>query len=129
MKKTIKYANGLFYPSAVIYKDIPADAIEVSEESYLKAMSRAPDETFSVDNLGEVTIHPAPTISPEQQIEQRKSNLKKEADYEIEWRQDAVDYGIATVEETNDLNEWRAYRVKLMRVSLTNPEFPIRPEV
>ncbi|ELI8184248.1 tail fiber assembly protein, partial [Yersinia enterocolitica] len=45
-----------------------------------------------------------------------KSRLKAIADSEIEWRQDAVDAGIATDEETALLTNWKAYRVQLMRI-------------
>ncbi|HCB1581536.1 TPA: tail fiber assembly protein [Citrobacter braakii] len=60
---------------------------------------------------------PAPTH--EEMIaaaEQQKSTLKSAADAEIAWRQDAVDAGIATVEEAAALAEWKKYRVLLMRV-------------
>lgn len=62
-------------------------------------------------------LNPPPT--PEQlivQAEQQKMMLKAAADAEIAWRQDAVDAGIATAEETATLSEWRNYRVLLMRV-------------
>nr|WP_250391781.1 tail fiber assembly protein [Escherichia coli] len=48
--------------------------------------------------------------------EDRKLSLKAQADSEIAWRQDAVDAGIATDEETAALSEWKKYRVLLMRV-------------
>ncbi|EKO1163298.1 tail fiber assembly protein, partial [Escherichia coli] len=43
--------------------------------------------------------------------EDRKLSLKAQADSEIAWRQDAVDAGIATDEETAALSEWKKYRV------------------
>ncbi|EOX5680219.1 tail fiber assembly protein [Yersinia enterocolitica] len=60
-----------------------------------------------------------------------KSRLKAIADSEIEWRQDAVDAGIATDEETALLTNWKAYRVQLMRIKTdTAPdiEWPNQPE-
>ncbi|HHK1643829.1 TPA: tail fiber assembly protein, partial [Yersinia enterocolitica] len=60
-----------------------------------------------------------------------KSRLKAIADSEIEWRQDAVDAGIATDEETALLTNWKAYRVQLMRIKTdTAPdiEWPVAPE-
>ncbi|HHH0025802.1 TPA: tail fiber assembly protein [Yersinia enterocolitica] len=60
-----------------------------------------------------------------------KSRLKAIADSEIEWRQDAVDAGIATDEETALLTNWKAYRVQLMRIKTdTAPdiEWPVSPE-
>ncbi|MDM3432117.1 tail fiber assembly protein [Citrobacter sp. Cb023] len=50
------------------------------------------------------------------EAEFRKAQLRAQADSEIAWRQDAVDAGIATEEETAALSEWKKYRVMLMRV-------------
>ncbi|EOU3095721.1 tail fiber assembly protein [Yersinia enterocolitica] len=60
-----------------------------------------------------------------------KSRLKAIADSEIEWRQDAVDAGIATDEETALLTNWKAYRVQLMRIDTSKEpdiEWPASPE-
>lgn len=46
----------------------------------------------------------------------QKSMLRRVADSEIAWRQDAVDAEIATDEETAKLAAWKKYRVLLMRV-------------
>lgn len=51
--------------------------------------------------------------------EQQKNQLRKAADSEIAWLQDAVDAGIATDEETALLAGWKKYRVLLMRVDMT----------
>ncbi|EJD2199836.1 tail fiber assembly protein [Escherichia coli] len=59
--------------------------------------------------------------------EARKLSLKAKADSEIAWRQDAVDADIATKEETAALSEWKKYRVLLMRVDATKPEWPTPP--
>ena len=56
-----------------------------------------------------------------------KLNLKANADSEIAWRQDAVDAGIATDEETAALAEWKKYRVLLMRVDTAKPVWPTPP--
>ncbi|EKK4595233.1 tail fiber assembly protein, partial [Escherichia coli] len=48
------------------------------------------------------------------------------------WRQDAVDAGIATDEETSILTEWKKYRVLLMRVDTSTApdiEWPTPPVV
>lgn len=60
--------------------------------------------------------------------EAKKNALRSSADDEIEWRQDAVDVGIATEEETTALAEWKKYRVLLMRVNTTDPVWPTPPE-
>lgn len=57
----------------------------------------------------------------------KKTTLKSAADDEISWRQDAVDAGIATAEETAALSEWKKYRVLLMRVDTTKPVWPTPP--
>nr|WP_213732886.1 tail fiber assembly protein [Citrobacter europaeus] len=49
-------------------------------------------------------------------MEQKKAKLRSIADTEISWRQDAVDAGITTKEETAALTEWKKYRVLLTRV-------------
>ncbi|WP_139245289.1 tail fiber assembly protein, partial [Escherichia coli] len=59
--------------------------------------------------------------------EAEKSRLRASADSEIEWRQDAVDAGIATEEETVSLAEWKKYRVLLMRVDTADPDWPTPP--
>ncbi|ENO7479189.1 tail fiber assembly protein [Citrobacter amalonaticus] len=56
-----------------------------------------------------------------------KSQLRTVADTEIAWRQDAVDAGIATDEETTALAEWKKYRVLLMRVDSAKPVWPTLP--
>lgn len=63
--------------------------------------------------------------------EAMKVSLRLKADSEIAWRQDAVDAGIATAEETSALAEWKTYRVLLMRVDTsTAPDitWPVQPE-
>ena len=57
----------------------------------------------------------------------QKSHLREIADPEIAWRQDAVDAGIATDEETAALIEWKKYRVLLMRVDTAKPIWPTPP--
>lgn len=59
--------------------------------------------------------------------EQQRQTLRMQADAEIAWRQDAVDAGIATTEETAALAEWKKYRVLLMRVDTAAPVWPPVP--
>lgn len=54
----------------------------------------------------------------QKQAAAEKSRLKQNADSEIAWRQDAVDAGIETAEETASLVEWKKYRVQLMRIDI-----------
>lgn len=59
--------------------------------------------------------------------ESEKLQLRVIADDEIAWRQDAVDAEIATEEEIISLAEWKKYRVLVMRVDTTDPDWPIPP--
>ncbi|EAA3207621.1 phage tail protein [Salmonella enterica subsp. enterica serovar Hadar] len=59
--------------------------------------------------------------------EANKSRLLLEADSEIDWRQDAVDLGIATEDEKAQLDEWKKYRVLVNRVDTSKPDWPDRP--
>lgn len=66
----------------------------------------------------------------EQQVEVVKgmrAALLATANLEIAWRQDAVDAGIATEEETAALSEWKKYRVLLMRTDNSKPIWPTPP--
>ena len=71
-----------------------------------------------------------PPPTPRQLIDQaehKKETLRATADKEIVWRQDAVDAGIATEEETVAFSEWKKYRVLLMRVDASKPVWPTPP--
>ncbi|WP_336478359.1 tail fiber assembly protein [Escherichia coli] len=84
---------------------------------------------ISEDDVNAI-LNPAP--SKEQIIatnEAKKSQLRSAADKEIVWRQDAVDAGIATGEESVALAEWIKYRVLLMRVDTAAPVWPTPPAV
>lgn len=112
----------------------PDDAIEISYEDYLKFTTDAPEGKM----LGSVDGRPAwvdiPPPTHEELIasaEATRLRLKANADAEIGWRQDAVDAGIATDEETTALTEWKKYRVFLMRMDTSKApdiEWPATPE-
>lgn len=76
-----------------------------------------------------VLLEPPPPTQQEliAQAETKKSLLRTYADSEIAWRQDAVDAGIATDEETAALADWKKYRVLLMRVDTAKPVWPTPP--
>lgn len=86
------------------------------------------DKTEISEDEVNAILNPAPT---QEQIiatnEAIKSQLRAAADAEIAWRQDAVDAGIATDEETTALAEWKKYRVLLMRVDSAKPVWPTPP--
>ncbi len=108
----------------------PDDAIEISYEYYLKFTTDAPEGKIlgSVDGLPAWVDIPQPTQDELiASAEATKLRLKSQADAEIAWRQDAVDAGIATDEETAALTEWKKYRVLLMRVDTAKPVWPTPP--
>lgn len=129
MDITYKFANGVFYPSDIEYKSIPAGAINVPPEEYAKAMKRPRGYDFTVDENGKVTLF-EPEISEDElrlQAESQRALLRQDAEREIEWRQYAVDSGKATAEEAAALIEWQDYRLDLMRVDLSKPVWPTPP--
>ncbi|MDT9809973.1 tail fiber assembly protein [Citrobacter freundii] len=85
----------------------------------------SPSTPFDIWGGGKwVTDTEAQRIATIADAEREKLRLKAVADDEISWRQDAVDAGIATAEETAALSEWKKYRVLLMRIDTANPVWP-----
>ncbi|EPB9487745.1 tail fiber assembly protein [Citrobacter farmeri] len=81
-----------------------------------------------VDGMPAWVDVPLPTYEEKiADAEAMKLSLKDNADSEIAWRQDAVDAGIATDEETVALADWKKYRVLLMRVDTAKPVWPTLP--
>ncbi|ENU6138672.1 tail fiber assembly protein [Escherichia coli] len=110
----------------------PEDSVEVSDDIVFNFI-QTPAEKGKMritgdDGLPAWTDIPAPT---QEDIiaanEDKKAALRVIADSEIAWRQDAVDVGMATEEETVALDEWKKYRVLLMRVDTADPEWPTPP--
>ncbi|MBE0131186.1 tail fiber assembly protein [Citrobacter amalonaticus] len=125
------------YPENMIedgsYGDsLPSDLTELSEEETRSYWKVSPPDN---KKLGSENGRPAwvdiPPRTAEELIamaEQERSSLRAIADAEIAWRQDAVDVGIATDEETVALAAWKKHRVLLMRVDTAKPEWPTLPE-
>ena len=124
------------YPENMIedgsYGDsLPSDLTELSEEETRSYWKVSPPDN---KKLGSENGRPAwvdiPPRTAEELIvmaEQERSSLRAIADAEIAWRQDAVDVGIATDEETAALVDWKKYRVMLMRVDTAKPDWPTLP--
>ncbi|MCR9031246.1 tail fiber assembly protein [Citrobacter amalonaticus] len=124
------------YPENMIedgsYGDsLPSDLTELSEEETRSYWKVSPPDN---KKLGSENGRPAwvdiPPRTAEELIamaEQERSSLRAIADAEIAWRQDAVDVGIATNEETAALVDWKKYRVLLMRVDTAKPDWPTLP--
>lgn len=110
----------------------PADAVAVTAD--VRTQFNTPPEgkvLGAADGMPVWVDVPPPTA--EQliaQAEQQKTALRQSADAEIAWRQDAVDAGIATAEETAALADWKKYRVLLMRINTATPdiEWPSPPD-
>ncbi|EPH3362758.1 tail fiber assembly protein [Citrobacter freundii] len=64
-----------------------------------------------------------------EQAEAKKTELLSAAAASIAPLQDAVDEGMATAAETAALSEWKKYRVRVMRVNTTKPEWPTPPNI
>ncbi|PCD70895.1 phage tail protein [Escherichia coli] len=113
MKNVYKFHDGLFYPPDLNYESIPDSAIEVSSEEYIKAMSRAPGSTFTVNDAGVVTIIPAPEPTQEQRIAQaevHKQFLLDEATQRITiWQTKLLMGRKLTDDESASLNAWMDY--------------------
>lgn len=128
----------VIYPENMIeggsYGDsLPSDLTELSEEEMRSYWKVSPPDN---KRLGSENGRPAwvniPPLTAEELIamaELERSSLRAIADAEIVWRQDAVDAGIATDEETAALAEWKKYRVLLMRVKTAAPDinWPLLP--
>lgn len=113
MKNVYKFHNGLFYPPDLNYESIPDGAIEVSSEEYIKAMSRAPGSTFTVNDAGVVTIIPVPEPTQEQRIAQAETHkqfLLEEARQKIYvWQTKLLMGRKLTETESVNLNSWMDY--------------------
>ncbi|MCI4563190.1 tail fiber assembly protein [Escherichia coli] len=108
----------------------PEDGVEISSEEYSDLFPTPAGMYIDTVN-GKPQWVDVPPPSPEQ-LEQaaeiKKADLRLKADMEINWRQDAVDIDEATEKEAADLLSWKKYRVLLMRVDTSNPEWPSVPE-
>ena len=120
MKNVYKFHDGLFYPPELKYESIPADAIDVSEGEYRKAMGRAPGSTFSVDDSGIVSVIPVPEPTREQyiaQAETHKQFLLEESRQKITVWQTKLLMGRAlTDDESASLNAWIDYIDAVMAI-------------
>lgn len=132
-------SRNTFYP--LILKDDyvasntwPDDGILVDNETFLEYTAPPPSGMQRGVRDGMPFWEEIPPLSHEQliaQAEQQRSLLRKTADSEITWLQDAVDSGIITDEESALLASWKNYRVLLMRVDVTKApdiEWPTPPE-
>ncbi|MBK6259213.1 tail fiber assembly protein [Citrobacter youngae] len=130
MKLYSKLTGG-FYDVEINGDDIPQDAVEINDDTWMALLNgQAEGKIISPDENGYPVLTEPPPLTQQEliaQAELKKRELRIKADSEISWRQDAVDAGIATEEETAALTEWKKYRVMLMRVNPEKPEWPPLP--
>lgn len=110
----------------------PSDAVLLSPEETEKYwMTTPPDgKVLGVNKNGQPEWADIPPPTQEEittQNESKRSQLKRTADSEIAWRQDAVDAEMATDDEVIALTAWKKYRVLLMRVDVNSPKWPKVP--
>lgn len=125
------------YPAALYDSYIaagawPTDGFDISEEdaAMFNGGNKPTGKMLGMIN-GSLTWIDEPPLSSERlkaDAENMRATARAMADYEIAWRQDALDAGIATAEETAALAEWKKYRVLLMRVDTAKPVWPTPPE-
>lgn len=116
--------TNMFYPLSLqkAYEesgDWPVDHIEVGEDVFIEFTTYNEGKTRIAGPDGIPSWSDTPPPTKEQLIEiaeQKRQSLRVIAGREIDWRQDAVEAGMATEEETAALSEWKRYRVLLMRV-------------
>ncbi|EOZ7480728.1 tail fiber assembly protein [Enterobacter asburiae] len=127
-------STGGFYTPAINGKNIPDDAIEITEDEYLGLLqAQADGKIITSDDKGNpVAIDPPPLTQEElvAQAEREKASLLKQATNSIAPLQDASDLGIATDEEIKQLTDLKKYRVQLMRVDTSKApafEWPTYP--
>lgn len=120
-----------FYDDA-INVSIPADVTEISDELHAEIFEgQRNGKIIIVGDNGLPALSEQLPLTQEEFVSQantRKLSLRAVADSEIAWRQDALDAGIATEQETAALADWKAYRVLLMRIdTLTAPDITWPP--
>lgn len=109
----------------------PSSGLEVDEGIFSEFQNPPEGKVRVPGDDGMPSWGDVPEKTPEQiksESDAAKAHYKSMADSEIAWRQDAVDADIATDEEVADLAKWKKYRVLLMRVDTSNPQWPEMPE-
>ena len=122
--------NNGFYGDNTPDDKIPGSVVHISDDEGQRILDSQINGRIQPDDNGFPVLVSYPELTQDEQqerAEQKRRSLKSVADTEISWRQDAVDAGIATEEETAALTEWKKYRVMLMRVDTSKPDWPTPP--
>lgn len=124
------------YDETGIIRSISKDVTSIYPRDFSIAEVDITEENKSVDIYGGWVFDNG-EIKPRQysqeelraQAEAKKTELLSVAAVAIAPLQDAVDEGMATEEETAALSEWKKYRVKVMRIDTSKPEWPLLPDI
>lgn len=123
--------NNGFYISDFNDSGMPSDAVEIAQAIFNEYSASPPSgKCRAAGDDGHPVWADIPAPTQEEIIaanEDKRAALRAIADSEIAWRQDSVDAGIATEEETAALEDWKKYRVLLMRVDTADPDWPTPP--
>ncbi|MCC2941288.1 tail fiber assembly protein [Citrobacter freundii] len=122
--------NNGFYGDNTPDDKIPGSFVHISDDEGQRILDSQINGQIQPDDNGFPVLVPYPELTKDEQqerAEQKRRSLKSVADTEISWRQDAVDADITTDEETAALSEWKKYRVLLMRVDTSKPDWPTPP--
>lgn len=122
--------NNGFYGDNTPDDKIPGSFVHISDDDGQRILDSQINGRIQPGDDGFPVLVPYPELTKDEQqerAEQKRQTLKSVADTEISWRQDAVDAGIATEEETAALSEWKKYRVLLMRIDTAKPVWPTPP--
>jgi hypothetical protein len=135
MNKLYSVSKNTFYPANGLeeYKNagtLPDDLIEVTDESFVEFSKFTNGDLIRVagrNGLPEWGVRPPLTT---EDFFILKSAFMAEAGEKMEPLRDAVDTGMATEAEKSRLNNWKAYRVLLMRIDLPKTSdiiWPVKP--
>ncbi|WP_213854439.1 tail fiber assembly protein [Escherichia coli] len=122
--------NNGFYLDTTPDDKIPGSVVHISDDEGKRILDSQINGRIQPGDDGFPVLAPYPELTKDElqeRAEQQQQVLKSVADTEISWRQDAVDAGIATEEETAALSEWKKYRVLLMRIDTAKPVWPTPP--
>ncbi|RNM05875.1 MULTISPECIES: tail fiber assembly protein [Dickeya] len=117
--------NRAFYVDS---DNLPADAIEISDELHRQLLA--------ADLINWTTTPPSPEAfgaythdQLKAQAVEKRNTLIAVAQTEIQWRQYAVEAGIATDAEKSSLSAWKSYLVSLMRLDISTSaiDWPTEP--
>ncbi|OCG24715.1 hypothetical protein A9G11_03415 [Gilliamella sp. wkB108] len=122
--------NG-FYISE--FNDIPADAVEITNECYAQLLQKqSAGLVIQPDKNGHPVaieyVLTADEIIASNKLEQQQ--LINAANKKISILQDVIDLGMIESNEAEQLKQWKTYRILLTRVdtSVINVTFPEKPE-